>query len=335
MKWIQRLFFKGTLVLLLLTGLDATAQSGETVHAVAKGETLSGIARKYHTTVGDIMRLNGMGTKSVLRIGAKIKIPSKSASQETVAQRKTPAPKRSAAVTVTEEVPVQNNPVPAVTTTTGTHIVGKKETLYGIGRKYKVTVDQIKNWNHLTNNNIHEGQRLVINGMSISDVASVQPEVVENTPAVTGKAKTSAPVAENNSSSAVVTTPAAAPATTHSYSYNEPTAAKQETPVSNGNTNEAGYFASSYQNGQQELKGDAATFKTSSGWLDKKYYVLVNNIDAGTIVKLTANNKEIYAKVLGALPDIKEDNGLLLRLSNSAASTLGLSDSKFPVTVNY
>ena len=60
-----------------------------------------------------------------------------------------------------------------------------------------------------------------------------------------------------------------------------------------------------------------------------------NNVDAGTIVRISANNKTVVAKVLGPLPDIKEDNGLTFRISNAAASALGLADTKFNAVVSY
>jgi LysM repeat protein len=83
--------------------------------------------------------------------------------------------------------------------------------------------------------------------------------------------------------------------------------------------------------------GDAATFKSTSGWQDKKYYVLMNDIAPGTIVKVSAPNtdKAIYAKVLGGMPEMKENNGLLLRISNAAASYLGIIDPKFSVEVSF
>lgn len=82
--------------------------------------------------------------------------------------------------------------------------------------------------------------------------------------------------------------------------------------------------------------GDAATFKSTSGWQDRKYYVLMNDVTPGTIVKLqSGSGKVIYAKVLGSIPEMKENNGLLLRLSNSAASYLGIFDPRFPVEVSY
>jgi LysM repeat protein len=81
--------------------------------------------------------------------------------------------------------------------------------------------------------------------------------------------------------------------------------------------------------------GDAATFKSTSGWQDKKYYVLINDIAPGTILKISASGKVVYAKVLGSMPEMKENNGLLLRISNAAASELGIIDPKFPVEIRY
>lgn len=82
--------------------------------------------------------------------------------------------------------------------------------------------------------------------------------------------------------------------------------------------------------------GEAATFKSTSGWQDKKYYVLMNDVTPGTIVKLgSGNSKVVYAKVLGSVPEMKENNGLLLRVSNAAASYLGIADPRFPITISY
>jgi len=76
-------------------------------------------------------------------------------------------------------------------------------------------------------------------------------------------------------------------------------------------------------------------FKSSSGWNDKKYYILVNDINQGTIVRITANHKSICAKVVGPLPNIKEDTGLFARINTAAADALGIQDTGFGVVINY
>jgi LysM repeat protein len=102
--------------------------------------------------------------------------------------------------------------------------------------------------------------------------------------------------------------------------------------------NEEGEFASLYterKEGSERTTGVAATFKSTSGWQDKKYYVLINNVEPGTIIKITASDRTVYAKVLGSMPEMKENNGVLLRMSNAAASYLGIIDPKFTVDISY
>lgn len=96
------------------------------------------------------------------------------------------------------------------------------------------------------------------------------------------------------------------------------------------------YTSQALQKKANTKSGEAATFKSTSGWQDKKYYVLMNDVTPGTIVKVSlSDNKAVYAKVLGSMPEMKENTGLLLRISNAAASSLGIIDPKFPVQISY
>jgi len=83
--------------------------------------------------------------------------------------------------------------------------------------------------------------------------------------------------------------------------------------------------------------GTGGIFKSTSGWEDGKYYCLHNNAPAGTILKITNNatGKSVYAKVLDLITDIKQNNGLIVRLSNAAADALGVVDNKLDCTINY
>lgn len=154
-----------------------------------------------------------------------------------------------------------------------------------------------------------------------------------------------------------VTAPAQQPAvkenTTPAQVKEEPAKPKETVQTNNdegkrtdfpatANTNlPEGAFAGNYTMGTSQKSintksGEAATFKSTSGWQDKKYYVLMNDIVPGTILKIaSADNKVVYAKVLGSMPEMKENTGLLLRISNAAASFLGIIDPKFPVQISY
>ena len=53
---------------------STSGSSDVTYHRVKKGETLSAIARKYHTTVSKLCKLNHLKETSILQIGQKIKV---------------------------------------------------------------------------------------------------------------------------------------------------------------------------------------------------------------------------------------------------------------------
>jgi hypothetical protein len=133
----------------------------------------------------------------------------------------------------------------------------------------------------------------------------------------------------------------------------KPVTASTATPQQNAadiNTTKAspegsGFFKNLYK--QQALSnsafrsemGSASIFKSTSGWQDAKYYALMNNISPGTVVRITnpVNSRIIFAKVLGELPPGKENDGLLIRISNAAAAELKINekDPKFPAEVSY
>ena len=106
----------------------------------------------------------------------------------------------------------------------------------------------------------------------------------------------------------------------------------------------SGYFKSHYdqqlrqQSSRKEETVTSGIFKTTSGWVDNKYYLLIDKVQPGTIVKITnpANSKVIFAKVLGEMSSIKQNDGLNIRISSAGASALEIAeDDKFIVKVNY
>lgn len=62
------------------TGTTTTPSTGsETVYTVQKGDTLSGIAKKYGTTYQKLAEYNGIANPNIISVGQKIKIPGTSA----------------------------------------------------------------------------------------------------------------------------------------------------------------------------------------------------------------------------------------------------------------
>ena len=113
----------------------------------------------------------------------------------------------------------------------------------------------------------------------------------------------------------------------------------KSTMLVNNTELEEGYFASLFTNQKksasfQTLEGTAAVFKSVSGWEDKKFYILTNQLPVGTIVRITTSDlKSICAKVINALPEV--GNSIQYRLSDAAAAILGITNKTFQISVTY
>ncbi len=100
------------------------------IYTVQKGDSLYNIAKKYNTTVKDIIDINNLATTN-LSIGQQIRIPEK----------------------YTDEIVI-----PSYTN----YIVEKNDTLYSIAKKFNVSVNDIIKDNNLKNNTLTVGQNLKI-----------------------------------------------------------------------------------------------------------------------------------------------------------------------------
>jgi LysM repeat protein len=313
---------KKLLLLFVLCGVFINIYAQETkytIHTIVQGETLTALAQKYHTTVGDIMRLNGMHAKSHLTIGEKIKIPSASAK----AQRPPLTKTSSGAIADSNST---------------THYVLHGETLYSISKKFGVTVDQLREWNRLNGESIHFGQLLTVSSEGAAVIAAKKEVSQSNEPQQTDTTKTavknSIDTIKNEEENAHTTKPQVANSVSVDVVPANPLPAEGLSSKDTSHSYFANYFFES--NDLKHISGDAMTFKTNSGWSDKKYYILTNEVASGSIVRVTSlNGKSIYAKVLWKLEDMKLNDGLTFRISDAAASILGINDQKFRLTVQY
>jgi membrane-bound lytic murein transglycosylase D len=114
-------------------------------HSVRRGQTLSTIARKYHTSVGAIMRANNMRRSHYIRVGRHLKIPQRGymvvSSRDSSATQSSPS-------------------IPS----SGVHYVRKGDSLWNIARRYDTTVSKIRSLNAMSSNRLHIGQPLKIPG---------------------------------------------------------------------------------------------------------------------------------------------------------------------------
>lgn len=293
-------------------------------HIIKPGETISSLSRIYHVKKDDIFKLNNLNDRTVLHIGQKIIVPTGKSSP--AAETPTSAP------IVANKISTQNSDKKK-------HLVVAGDNLSRIARQYHVSEQQIKEWNGLKNDIIRAGSYLIVSDAAITEkTATVKTEVKQ--PVVTEVKPTvveTKPVVEPVKKAEPVVT-AAAPA--KPVVIEQPTEKEVKplpTPAKTSNTTKqtVDVFEKQFVSSQNSVEGLSGTFKTIAGWQDKKYYVLLNNVQSGSVVRVSANNKSVYAKVLGPLPNIKEDNNLALRVSNATAAALGATENKFTAKVEY
>ncbi len=115
-------------------------QATYVIHYVRMGETVSGIARRYRTSIRAITRLNRLRRSYLIRPGQRLKIPSRG-------RRVSYSPR-----------PSRTRPEKGKTT----YIVKRGDSLYQIASAFNTSVDSIKKNNNLSSNSLTLGQRLTI-----------------------------------------------------------------------------------------------------------------------------------------------------------------------------
>ena len=115
------------------------------VHVVRKGDTLSEIADRYHTSVSRIRSWNNLSRRRHIYPGQKLAIYV----SESYAQAES---RTTTTATVADETRFEKSK----------HVVQRGETLYSIGKQYNVSIHDLMSWNGLSRSNIRVGDVLVV-----------------------------------------------------------------------------------------------------------------------------------------------------------------------------
>lgn len=279
-------------------------------HSVAAKEGLYSIGRLYNVHPRHLASYNNWDLSKGLAIGQLIQVPLTDTNFNLQAQRGTPV----------------------------YYVTGQGEGLFRVSQlSKKLTAEKLRQWNGLKSDNIAAGQYLVIGYLISDEWAKNKPEVVANKPETKEPVKPEEPKVVQEKPA--VETPK--PVTTEQVKADPKPV--QSTPQRSG---AEGYFKAFFE---QQIKlqpvskqqtVNASIFKTLSGWQDGKFYLLMDNVLPGTIVKLSnpENGKTVYAKVLGEMAGIKLNQGLDIRISNAASSVLEIPEAnteKFIVQIEW
>jgi LysM repeat protein len=289
-------------------------------HTVQPKENYYSIGRLYNISPKEIAPFNRLELEKGLSVGQVIRIP------------------------LTETNFLQTGKAAADESTVAVlHIVKDKEGLYRIAQNHnKMPLATLKSLNNLKTDAVSNGTKLVVGYLKVktdqSSLAArgVAPKVI--TPATeTVKVEPAAPRPTEK-----VTTPEA-PAPGKVITKIEPVPAEEKSQAVAGQpiNFKGGAFKKQYDKQDDDdatkAEGMAGVFKSTSGWTDGKYYCLHNSAAPNTIIKITSavSGKSVYAKVLDAMPDLKQNVGLLIRISNAAADELGMTETNFSCTIEY
>lgn len=290
-------------------------------HTVSAKENFYSIGRLYSISPKDIAAFNSVDMANGLSIGQTLMIPLNSSNFSQSAKKGLPV----------------------------YYKVGDKEGLLKVSQKNNnVPLSSLRDWNNLKSDVVTTGQKLIIGYVNATGV----PDAVAKTEAPKQQTVVTPPAAQPN----VVTEKKAEEKQPEPVVEKKPApveAKKPEASVANNNAQNsnrqvavsgAGYFKNQYDQqskavgSNKDVTVTSGIFKTASGWQDAKYYALMDNVEPGTIIRVVnpGNNKAVFAKVLGEMSGIRQNQGLEVRISNAAASALDVSETdKFILKVNY
>ena len=299
-------------------------------HKVAPKENYYSVGRIYNVSPKDIAPFNKLQLESGLSLGQTIKIPLNSSN---FSQAGTAA--------------ADETFVPLYYT------IKDKEGLYRVAKNHNdLPLETLKQWNNIKGDAVKTGTQLVVGYLKVKTELSAlakssagRSSTIALPPAKPAETKApevvTKPVVEKETKKEPVVKTVIAEEKVNTKPVKETPVAETPKPATGKNSNGAS-FKTLYEQQQKnaeatETTGSAGIFKSTSGWSDSKYYCLHNTAAAGTIIKITnkATGKYIYAKVLDVIPDIKQNEGLLIVISNAAADALGVVDGNFGCSISY
>src|SRR5258706_1701372 len=299
------------------------------IHQVGEHETLYGVSRRYGTPITAILEFN---------------------------------PKAASGLEVVQLLQIPYIPRTNVQTAAGLHKVAAKETLFSISRLYNVSIDELKAWNNLKDYSLSPGQELIVKRpagakdlvksaevkpaagphrvedkatlFSISRKYGVTVQAIKDWNGIIGNdlkvgqllvilpSTSNIPLANGNAT----------------VNQTEVKPDGKQSNVGKGEVKEESTVRiSEGVPGSDEVKegGLAELIEGTEG--NRKYLALHRTAKAGAIIKVRneLNNREVFVRVVGPLPDTGVNDKLVVKISKSAYDRLGAIDPKFRVEVTY
>jgi LysM repeat protein len=135
-----------------------SAPVATTTHKVAKGDTLTSLAKKYNTAVESLKSANGLRTDAI-SLGQSLKIPSSKGAAATVSNTvPAPAPKGGQSAAFEYDNPLLNK-----SETYGYYTVASGDNLYALARDFFTTMSELQRINNLGSSTIiRPGDEIIV-----------------------------------------------------------------------------------------------------------------------------------------------------------------------------
>ncbi len=320
--------------------IDKNKKKAWIIHKVDAKETLFGLSRRYNISTDEIIKENPQAKN--LRIGDVLRIPYKDFDKQAVLT----APQKSNAKK---------------------HIVQNKETLFSISKQYKVSVNELQQWNNLSDAGIKVGQEIWISkpdnspdNKETKEVKEIK-EVKENKPE---QASVQSHIVKEDESPYTIAKKYKVKLT----ELLEWNGLSQDSKLQIGQKLEI--YPSGYKKAENtevkenkdnkeiktenkeeslpEITRQTITISGYSKIIEKglaevmeddkagNYTGLHREAPIGTIVavKNESNGESVFVRIVGKLPSVG-NNKTLIKVSKNVYDALGAKKTSFPVEVSY
>lgn len=302
------------------------------MHVVKFGETLTKISQKYGVAKTDILKANPSLTADNLNIEQILRIP-------------VPANKKILNGSETNDNELLSKPkvlIEPKVTSAKYHVVEKGQTMYAISKLYGIKVEDIQKWNQLTDYNLQPGTQLIV----VDPTFKPNPKAYQEIPTVSAEQKNkTVNYPQHQPAPKKETVPPAKSETVESIKVQDGEITQElekpevETFIENESQKQlAALFKSKSSTGSlQKVKGTGAPMTTTLGAMESVYFAMHKTLPIGSVIKIKnlVNNKIIYAKVIGKLPETDENKHVIVRYSLGVKKDLQLQNGKCYVQIEY
>jgi len=284
------------------------------LHKVNQGQTMFAVVRQYGTTIQALREANP-GMSDQIQFGQTIRVPyfAKSGKKDSKKEEKEEKKKEDKKEEAKNTKPAAETPAPATTAPSaalavsvapnGIHKVEPGQTLYRVAVKYGVLMADLRKWNNLSDDNIREGQELIVSEKGVekvtASVAAPEPKVTTTT-VVKDSVKAKSVVPEK-----VV----------------KPVEEVAPPKVVRGKRKSESGLA-------EVIETDEST---------SKFLGLHRTAPIGALVEVLNeyNQEKIIVRIIGRIPDTSINDDIVIKLSSRAFEKVSPNSKRFRAVVSY